>query len=290
MTNLVYQFLSAFWSAVGWRDVLDVVIVSIFLYQVFKLIRGTQAIQLLMGLAFLVAMSFIANLLHLRLLEFLVNNGSQALVIAVVVLFQPELRRALDQVGRLGMIRWHPGTTRSRQMLAHVAIAVGHCSEERRGALIVIERETGLEQIAITGVRIDSEVTADLLETIFYVGSPLHDGAIVIRGERILSAACVLPLADTASIPRRLGTRHRAALGLTMQCDALVVVVSEETGTISVATDGRLETPIAASALLETLAAELGADDPHSGHHMAHRSKAVPASVSKSVHKPVGRA
>ena len=217
--------------------------VAFLLYQLLKLIRGTQAVQLLLGLAVIFAVGWAAQLLHLRLLEFIFNNGTQAIVIAAIVLFQPELRRALDQVGRLGTVRAvlgrHPELAYARTV-DEVLRAAGSLAERKVGALIVFERETGLENLAATGVHVDGEVTGEMLATIFIPGSPLHDGAVIIRESRIVAAGCVLPLAETLPGVGRMGTRHRAALGLTMQSDAVVLIVSEETGLISVAHDGKI--------------------------------------------------
>ena len=250
-----------FLQNISWRDILDVVIVAFLLYQLLKLIRGTQAVQLLLGLAVIFVVGWLAQLLNLRLLEFIFTNGTQAIVIAAVILFQPELRRALDQVGRLGAVRSllgrHPEASVAHTV-DEVLRAALSLSEKREGALIVFERETGLENVAATGVHINGEVTAEMLATIFVPGSPLHDGAVIIRNGRIIAAGCVLPLAETLPGVGRLGTRHRAALGLTMQSDALVLIVSEETGLISVATQGKIYRGLDQAALREMLLEELG--------------------------------
>jgi diadenylate cyclase len=253
-----------FFQSLSWRDGLDVIVVAFLLYQLLKLIRGTQAVQLLLGLAVIFAVGWAAQLLHLRLLEFIFNNGTQAIVIAAIVLFQPELRRALDQVGRLGTVRAVLG----RPELAYartvdeVLRAAASLSERKVGALIVFERETGLENLAATGVHVNGDVTAEMLATIFIPGSPLHDGAVFIRESRIIAAGCVLPLAETLPGVGRMGTRHRAALGLTMQSDAVVLIVSEETGLISVAHDGKiyrgLDQPTLKEMLVDLLAKEGG--------------------------------
>ncbi len=259
--NLVVSYLSTFWSGVTWRDAIDIIVVAAVLYQILKLIRGTQAVQLLAGLAILFAMDFFAQQLHLRLLDFIFNNGSQAIVIAVVVLFQPELRRALDQMGRLGMIRplAHHNVALQQTIIGEVCQMAFFLSEHRQGALVVFQRETGLEDIATTGVHIHAEVSAELLETIFHTGSPLHDGAVIIHSGQILAAGCVLPLAEGSTRGGRLGTRHRAALGLTTRGDAIVVIVSEETGAVSLALAGRLLRNLDQETLRSVLLSELGA-------------------------------
>ena len=231
-----------FLQSLSWRDGLDVLVVAFLLYQLLKLIRGTQAVQLLLGLGVIFAVGWAAQLLHLRLLEFIFNNGTQAIVIAAIVLFQPELRRALDQVGRLGTVRavlGRPELAYARTV-EEVLRAAGSLAERKVGALIVFERETGLENLAATGIAVNGDVTGEMLATIFIPGSPLHDGAVIIRESRIIAAGCVLPLAETLPGVGRMGTRHRAALGLTMQSDAVVLIVSEETGLISIAHDGKI--------------------------------------------------
>jgi diadenylate cyclase len=245
-----------FLQNISWRDVVDVLIVAVLLYQLLKLIRGTQAVQLLLGLVVIFVVGFFAQLLQLRLLQFIFTNGTQAIVIAAVILFQPELRRALDQVGRLGPVRalfGRHGEAAVERAVDEVLRAAGSLSERRTGALIVFERETGLENLAATGVKINGEVTAEMLATIFVPNSPLHDGAVIIRETRLVAAGCVLPLAETLPGVGRMGTRHRAALGLTMQSDAVIVIVSEETGLISVANQGKIYRGLDNVALREML-------------------------------------
>ena len=250
-----------FLQDIRWQDILDVVVVAFLLYQLLKLIRGTQAVQLLVGLAVIFVVGWVAQLLNLRLLDFIFTNGGQAIVIAAVILFQPELRRAIDQVGRLGTLRTllgrHPESAIARTV-DEVLRAAQSLSEKRTGALIVFERETGLENVAGTGIHINGEVTGEMLATIFVPGSPLHDGAVIIRVPRLVAAGCVLPLAETLPGVGRMGTRHRAALGLTMQSDALVLIVSEETGLISVASQGKIYRGLDLPALREMLLEELG--------------------------------
>ena len=252
-----------FLGNLSWRDLLDVAIVGLIVYQILKLIRGTQAVQLLVGLVVLVVLGFAAAQLHLRLLEFIFTNGGQAILIAAVVLFQPELRRALDQVGRLQPLRTVLGQHAGAgivQTVEEAIRAVGSLSEKRTGALVVFERETGLENVASTGVRVNGEVSAEMLATLFFPGSPLHDGAAIIRGNRLIAAGCVLPLADTLPGVGRMGTRHRAALGLTLQSDAVVLIVSEETGLISLAQQGRLYRGLDQAKLRDMLITELGGE------------------------------
>jgi diadenylate cyclase len=254
-----------FLQNIGWRDALDVAIVAVLLYQLLKLVRGTQAAQLLVGLAVIAAVGLAAEALNLRLLQFIFANGGQAIVIAAVILFQPELRRALDQVGRLGRVRsllGHHASEAAQRVVDEVIRAAGSLSERKTGALIVFELETGLENIAATGVRIDGEVTAEMLATIFMPGTSLHDGAVIIRDGRLIAAGCVLPLAETIPGVGRMGTRHRAAVGLTLQSDAVVLIVSEETGLISLARAGRITRGLDQKALYSTLMTMTGVDAP----------------------------
>jgi diadenylate cyclase len=254
-----------FLQNIGWRDVLDVSIVAVLLYQLLKLVRGTQAAQLLVGLAIIATVGLAAEALNLRLLQVIFQNGGQAIVIAAVILFQPELRRALDQVGRLGRVRsllGHHASEAAQRVVDEVIRAAGSLSERKTGALIVFERETGLENIAATGVRIDGEVTAEMLATIFMPGTSLHDGAVIIRQARLIAAGCVLPLAETIPGVGRMGTRHRAAVGLTLQSDAVVLIVSEETGLISIARAGRITRGLDQTALRTTLMTMTGVDAP----------------------------
>lgn len=262
MTTLFHN-TQIFFQNVGWRDVLDVLVVALLLYQLLKLVRGTQAAQLLVGLAVIAVVGLIAQALNLRLLQFIFANGGQAIVIAAVVLFQPELRRGLDQVGRLGTVRsllGHHVSESAQRAVDEVIRAAGSLSERKTGALVVFERETGLENIAATGVRIDGEVTAEMLATIFMPGTSLHDGAVIVRAGRLVAAGCVLPLAETIPGVGRMGTRHRAAVGLTLQSDAVVVIVSEETGLISVAKGGRITRGLDRNSLRATLLEMTGAE------------------------------
>ena len=229
-----------------WRhllDLADVGIVAFFLYRMFLLVRGTQAVQLLVGILLLGLVGFAATLLNLRLLSFIFRNAAPAILIGVIVLFQPEIRRALDQFGRIGFIGRplaHYNLQIFNRMIEDVIRATSKLAQRFTGALIVFEKETGLENYANTGIRINGEVTAEFLEAIFFPNSPLHDGAVIIRGTQILAAGCVLPLAEEGTVRERMGTRHRAGLGLSMQADAVVVILSEELGQITVAHEGKL--------------------------------------------------
>jgi diadenylate cyclase len=229
-----------------WRHVLDLIdisIVAFLIYRVFLLIRGTQAVQLMFGVLLLALIGLLANLLDLRLLSWIFRNAAPAILIGIIVLFQPEIRRALDQFGRIGFIGRplaHYNLQIFNRMIDEVIRATTKLTQRFTGALIVFEKETGLENYANSGIRINGELTAEFLEAIFFPNSPLHDGAVIVRGNQILAAGCVLPLAEEGSVRERMGTRHRAGLGLSMQTDAVVLILSEELGQIAVAHEGKL--------------------------------------------------
>ena len=245
---------------VGPLEIIDVVIVAIILYQLLKLVRGTQALQLLVGLVLLAMLGVVASQLHLILLTWLFQNAAPFIVIGIIVLFQPELRRILDQVGRIGHLG-RPLSAFSQQLfnrsIAEAIRAAERMAARRMGALIAFEREVGLEDYAATGVRINGELSAEFLQSIFFPNSPLHDGAVIVRGNTILAAGCLLPLADEAVVRERLGTRHRAAIGLSLASDALILVVSEETGGISVVENGKISRNLDADGLRRRLTGSL---------------------------------
>lgn len=224
------------------RDLVDILIVTTIFWGVLFLVRGTRGMALMRGILVLViAVVLASNLFSLTAFSWLIRNAFPALLVAVPVIFQPELRRALERLGRGGGLISLP-TPESEGIKAsrHIARAAQLLSERKHGALIVLERETGLQEYVDTGVPIDGEVSTELLLTIFQPNTTLHDGAAIIRGDRIVAAACILPLAETSRVRRGLGLRHRAAVGVTEQSDALATVVSEETGAISMARHGRL--------------------------------------------------
>ncbi|MBC7237399.1 MAG: TIGR00159 family protein, partial [Chloroflexi bacterium] len=185
--------------------------------------------------------SLFGSIADLTAFNWLLKSSGQALLVVVAIILQPELRRALDRLGRAGgLYFWAGRDIELQHVITEVASACQRLAERRHGALIVIERETGLQDHIETGVRLDSLVVSDLLLTIFFPNTPLHDGAVIIRGDRIMAAACVLPLAEAVVSDTHLGTRHRAAVGITEQTDAISIVVSEETGIISIARNGRI--------------------------------------------------
>ena len=244
-------------SRFDWIALLDISLVTLILFWLLFLLRETQAVQLLRGIIILV---FLVGLLsfvrELRAFNWLMRNAIPALLVSIPVIFQPELRRALERLGRTSNLL--ASSSREQDMsrvIESVAAASQVLSERRHGALIVLERETGLAEYVDTGIGMDADVTPELLETIFFPNTALHDGAVIVRGDRIVAAACVLPLVENLAGERHLGTRHRAALGVTVGTDAVAVVVSEETGIISVAHNGRMIRHLDAKRLQKILSA-----------------------------------
>jgi diadenylate cyclase len=222
-------------------DVVDILLVAVLFYLLFFLAQGTQAVQLLRGMVLVILLAFLASqLLPFKGFSWLIETALPALLIAVPVIFQPELRRALERLGRTGRLlaRWQQEEV-VEQIIQEVARAAHRLASQRHGALIVFERETGLQEYIETGVPLNADVKAELLQTIFHPNTALHDKAVIIRQNKVLAAGCMLPVTHNPQY-RGMGTRHRAAIGLTEESDALVVVVSEETGIVSVAYNGRI--------------------------------------------------
>lgn len=236
---------------------LDVLLVTLVFYWLLFLLRGTQAVQLLRGIIILVlVVVLLSTIRELRAFGWLMRSAVPAFLVSIPVIFQPELRRALERLGRTGGLLTSPSREQEmEQVIEGIAAASQVLSKRRHGALIVLERETGLGEYIDTGVGMDSAVTPPLLETIFFPNTALHDGAVIIRGNRIVAAACVLPLMENLAGERNLGTRHRAALGVTVGTDAVAVVVSEETGIISIAHNGRMIRRLDAKRLQKILGA-----------------------------------
>jgi diadenylate cyclase len=237
------QLLESILDQVRPTTVIDVGVTALLIYWLFSLIRGTRAVRLVIGVTVLFAVYAVAQYLGLQLLTQILQTGAVVGLFALVVVFQPELRRALDRIGRVGSLAWLFSPSEQR-LAEHVADEVAHAaamlSADGYGALIVLERETGLEEIAETGVMIHADLSDDLIRTIFVPRGALHDGAIIVRGDTILAAGALLPLAETTIHTERFGTRHRAALGITEQTDAVVVVVSEENAQISLVERARI--------------------------------------------------
>lgn len=224
--------------------ILDLVIVIFLLYCFVKMVKGSRAWQLIKGIAFLLIATWLSGVLNLKILNSILTGIMNWGVIAIIVIFQPELRRGLEQLGTNKFTKFFgldsDLATKTKEDIYKVVIAATELSKTRTGALIVIERDINIQDIIATGVPMNSEVSPQLLVNIFVPKTPLHDGAVVISNNKIAAAACVLPLADDPDIAKELGTRHRAAIGISKESDSIAVVVSEETGKISVAKDGTL--------------------------------------------------
>ena len=220
-------------------DAIDILIVSLLLYRLFSLMRGTRAVHMFFGLIVLFVLSVVAQWAHLIAVNWLISSLRTVWVIAFVIIFQPELRRALSMLGQNRLLSRF---VRMRQsgVIPEIVRSVQDLSERKIGALIVLEKDMGLKNYAETGTPIDARVTADLIGTLFTPASPLHDGAVIVQNDRVVAAGCTLPLSQDQRLAPALGMRHRAALGLSEESDALVIVVSEETGSIAYANDGKL--------------------------------------------------
>jgi diadenylate cyclase len=243
---------------------IDIGVTALLIYWLFSLLRGTQAVRLVIGVIFLFAVYATAQVLDLRLLSTILQTGAVVGLFAVVVVFQPELRRALERIGRVGSMAWllAPGEQRSVDRIAEeVAHAAALLSADGYGALIVLERETGLEEYSETGVMIHADLSADMLRTIFTPKAALHDGAVIIRAETIVAAAVILPLPETTVHTERFGTRHQAALGVTEQTDAIAVVVSEENAQVSLVERARIVRNLNEAQLARALRTLLGPTD-----------------------------
>src|SRR5712691_8665526 len=245
------------------NTIVDIGITALLIYWLFKLIRGTRAVRLVIGVSVLVLVYALAVSFDLRLLTQILQAGAVVGLFALVVVFQPELRRALDRIGRVGSLGWLLSAEGrdADQVAADVARAAALLSAEGHGALIVLERETGLEEIAETGVMIHGDLSVDLLRTIFTPRSALHDGAVIVRETTILAAGSLLPLAETTVHTERFGTRHRAALGITEQTDAVVVVVSEENRQVSLVERARIVRNLSEPQLAKAIRALLSPTD-----------------------------
>ena len=238
------EFLERSLTGIGLNDVLDIIIVTFIIYSLLSFIRETRAQQLLKGLAIIIVAYFAADFLKLHTISWILKGTFTIGIFALIVVFQPEIRRALEMMGRTHLTNRGKAAV-DKQAAKHtvdeISAAIDSFSKSRTGALIVFERETVLKDIVETGTVINADVSQELLGNLFYVGSPLHDGAVIIRGNRIVAAGCVLPLTENKDLNKSLGTRHRAGIGITENSDCLTLIVSEETGVISAAENGKLE-------------------------------------------------
>jgi diadenylate cyclase len=228
-------------TPVTWRDLLDIAIVSVLIYEVFKLIRGTRAAQMVVGAGLVVGLLIFSQLAELETVNWLIRNMLGYIVFGAIVLFQSDIRRALAHFGRAPFFRLLSPSDPVEEAIEEIAVAATMLSGRRIGAIIALEREIGLRNYIEGGIPLDARVTYDLLVTIFQPTAPLHDGAVIVQEGRVAAAACFLPLTVNPRLGRELGSRHRAAIGLTEENDSVAVVVSEETGIISLVLEGRIE-------------------------------------------------
>ena len=277
MTAFFQTVRTAFWNIIhrpGLTDVIDIAIVAVIIYEVLMLTRQTRGGAVLKGVVFFLLATVLSDLLKFNALHALLKTIADNGVLALIILFQPELRKALETVGRGTLMRAGRGDVvdvRERN-INEIITCMQDLSRRRVGALIVFERKTGLKDIIETGTMIDAQISAPLLENIFEPNTPLHDGAVIIRGDRVMAGACILPLTENRGVSRDLGTRHRASLGVSESTDAVVLIVSEETGIISMAHEGKLTRHLDAKSMREVLDGVF--DQPrHTLPHLFHISK-----------------
>ncbi|WP_240418364.1 diadenylate cyclase CdaA [Paenibacillus periandrae] len=246
-------------TAINIKDIIDILIVSYVIYKLILLVRGTRAIQLLKGIFVVVVTWALSTWFKLSTLQWMMNQMFTFGVLAVIIIFQPELRRALEQLGRGALFSRTPTETDNElnKRVGEVIKAVDYLARRKIGAIIVFERETGLNDYIESGIAIESHISSELLINIFIPNTPLHDGAVLVRNNRLMAAGCYLPLSENPFISKELGTRHRAAIGMSEVSDAVCVIVSEETGQISLALNGHIIRDIKEEALLSKLFEEL---------------------------------
>jgi uncharacterized protein (TIGR00159 family) len=241
----------------SWWDLLDILVVAILVYEVLKLIRGTRAVQMGLGGAVLVGLFYLSRWAHLETVNWLIRNLAGYIVFAVIVLFQADIRRALAHLGRAPFFRYLAQSESAEESVEELVVASTLLSSQRTGAIIAVERLIGLRNYIEGGIPLDAVLTYDLIVSIFQPDSPLHDGAVIVQGDRVAAAACFLPLTVNPKLSKELGSRHRAAIGLTEENDSVAIVISEETGNISIVSDGQIERGLTADALRTRLRALL---------------------------------
>lgn len=243
-----------------WRtaiNIVDIMIVAFFIYQLIKIVRGTRAIELLKGIGVILLLKLFSAVLQLNTTEFIVNFVIQWSALALIIIFQPELRRGLEHLGRGSVFGRRKKSNPSEVVVEDMAQAIQYMSKRRIGALISIEMESGLDEYIKTGISIGADISSELLINIFIPNTPLHDGAVIIKDFKVMTAASYLPLSESPAIPKKLGTRHRAAIGLSEVTDAITLIVSEETGEISIARSGNLITEMSSNDVVNYLNKEL---------------------------------
>ena len=265
-----YNLKSAI-PTVSLADIFDILLVAVLLFYVINMIRSTSANRIAKAIIFLLVATLVTELLNLNAMNYLLDRVLQLGFVALIIVFQPELRRMLERVGSRGSVKGLMSLAGAQtqkdsvEAIEQVVQACGAMSQEKVGALIVFERNNSLEQIAATGTMVDAAVSQELIRNIFFPKASLHDGAMIINNSRIAAAGCVLPLSDNRSLSTDLGTRHRAGVGISENCDAVVVIVSEETGAISVAIGGMLKRHLASQTLQKLLIQELIGEEKNRG-------------------------
>ena len=248
-------------KTIGITDILDILIVAVILYQLFMLVSRTNSARIARGIAVLLVVLWLSGVLHLNMINYLLRKAVEIGLIALVVLFQPELRRLLEKMGSSRRLKGFFGgelqTLNMDGVITQTVLACADMSRSRTGALIIFERDNQLTEPISTGTLVDASVTAELLKNIFFVKAPLHDGAVIIRDGRIAAAGCMLPMSGNLNLSKELGMRHRAGIGMSERSDAVVVIVSEETGAISAAVDGMLKRHLSTETLETLLRREL---------------------------------
>ena len=250
------QIQTFFWNIINrptWVDYLDIGIMAVLIYQLFLITRRTRSMQVFKGLIILIFASYLSGILGLTSINYLLQGVLSNGIIVILILFQPEVKRTLEYLGRTAYLNRSGEQHESEKTIDAITQCLQRLSRRRVGALVVFEQKTGLQEFVDTGIRLDAEISAGLLENIFEPNTPLHDGAVIIRGDRIEAAACILHVSDNNAISHDLGTRHRAALGVSENSDAIVLIVSEETGIISMAQNGKLTRHLDADAVRKVL-------------------------------------
>jgi len=268
------------WPEVSLVNLLDILLVAALAYQILRLVRRTRAAQMLLGLAALGLVAYLTHRWQLPMMSWLVDHALPYLGIALVVLFQAEIRRGLARLGRR-LTTAGRSQTQSKESYEDIVLAAGLFAQNRTGALMVMEREAGLRTFAESGVPLDARLSYDLLATIFGPGAPLHDGAVIVRQDRIIAAACFLPLSMNPVLSRQMGTRHRAGIGITEESDAVAVIVSEENGSIALAVGGKIERDLSVEGLRQRLSELLEAYLPPA---------ALPTSIAADEMEPAHKA
>lgn len=248
---------SALWSWVTVVNIVDIAIVTFVIYQLIKIVRGTRAIELLKGIVVILTIKAFSAVFQLQTTEYIVDFVIQWSALALIIIFQPELRRGLEHLGRGSLFSRKKKSNPSEVMVDNIAYAIQYMGKRRIGALISIEMDSGLDEYIHTGIPLKADISSELLINIFIPNTPLHDGAVILKDYRIATAASYLPLSESPAIPKKLGTRHRAAIGLSEVSDAITIVVSEETGDISIARSGNLITEMSSEDVVNYLNKEL---------------------------------